>query len=393
VIRVIHVITKLELGGAQQNTLYTLRHLDTERFSGLLVTNPEGLLVADALEDSRYDKRFISALVREVHPVRDCIALAALVGILRREVREARRRAGDGVPPVIVHTHSSKAGILGRAAARIAGVPVVIHTVHGFGFHPRQRPGVRRLYMALERLAARWTSHVIAVARADLDEGVALGIFPRERATLIRSGIEVARFSGTGVDRETAVRALGFDPSRPLVGMVACLKPQKNPVDFVRAAAIVAARVPGVQFLVAGDGVLRPAVEEEIRRSGLGGCCRLLGWRRDVEAIIPCLDVLVLTSLWEGLPRVFPQAMAAGRPVVAYRVDSAPEAVTEGVTGHLVAPGDYAGAASRVVSLLIDPALARRMGEAGRERVAEFDADLMVRAQAALYERLLRECR
>ena len=388
-IRVIHVITKLELGGAQENTLYTLGHLDPSRFSGLLVTHPEGLLVADALAEGRYDKRFVRSLVREVQPVRDARALAALVGILRREVREARARVGDGTPRVIVHTHSSKAGILGRAAARIAGVPVVIHTVHGFGFHPRQRPVLRRFYIALERLASRWTTHVIAVAQADLDEGVALGLFARGRASLVRSGIDIARYSGTGVDREAAVRALGFNPARPLVGMVACLKPQKNPVDFIRAAALVSGSVPDAQFLIAGDGVVRPAVEEEIRRSGLGSRVRLLGWRRDVDAIIPCLDVLVLTSLWEGLPRVFPQAMAAGRPVVAYRVDSAPEAVIEGVTGYLVAPGDYAGAAARIASLLLDPALARRMGAAGRERVGEFDADLMVRAQEALYERLL----
>jgi glycosyltransferase involved in cell wall biosynthesis len=388
VIRVVHIITKLELGGAQQNTLYTLGHLDPARFSGLLVTHPEGLLVPDALQDSRYDKRLVRSLVREVRPARDGIALAGLVGILRREMRQARGRSGAGAPPVIVHTHSSKAGILGRAAARLAGVPVVIHTVHGFGFHPRQRPGVRRLYIALERLAARWTDHVIAVAQADLDAGVALGIFPRERASLIRSGIEIARYSGAGIDRESAVRALGFDPARPLVGMVACLKPQKNPVDFVRAAALVAERVPDAQFLLAGDGVLRPAVEEEVRRSGLEGRLRLLGWRRDVDAIIPCLDVLVLTSLWEGLPRVFPQAMAAGRPVVAYRLDSAPEAVTEGVTGYLVAPGDSAAAAARIVGLLVDPALARRMGAAGRERVGEFDADLMVRSQQELYSRL-----
>ncbi len=385
-IRVIHVITKLELGGAQQNTLYTLGHLDPARFSGLLVTHPEGLLVPDAVGDRRYEKSFVPSLVREVRPARDLAALADLTRLMKHELRMARR--GPGPPRIIVHTHSSKAGILGRAAARLARVPVVIHTVHGYGFHPRQRPAVRRLYVGLERLAARWTTHVIAVAQADLDEGIALGLFPRERTSLIRSGIEIARYAGTTIDREGTVRALGFDPARPLVGMVACFKPQKNPLDFIRMAARVAESVPAAQFLLAGDGVLRPAVEEEVRRSGLGERFRLLGWRRDVDVIIPCLDVLVLTSLWEGLPRVFPQAMAAARPVVAYRVDSAPEAVTDGVTGHLVAPGDYAGAAARVANLLVDPALARRMGAAGRERVGEFDADLMVRSLEELYCRL-----
>jgi glycosyltransferase involved in cell wall biosynthesis len=387
VIRVVHVITKLELGGAQENTLYTLGHLDPSRFSGLLLTHPEGLLVADAVADARYETRFVPSLVREVRPHRDAAALAQLTKVLRREMRAARR--GGGAARVIVHTHSSKAGILGRAAARLAGVPVVIHSIHGYGFHPRQHPAVRGLYVGLERLAARWTTHFIAVAQADIEEGVSLGLFPRERATLIRSGIEIARFDGRGLDRKAVVRELGFDPACPLVGMVACFKPQKNPVDFVRVAGIVAQAAPEAQFLLAGDGVLRPAVEAEARRLGLGDRFRLLGWRRDVPRIIPCLDVLVLTSLWEGLPRVFPQAMAAGRPIVAYRVDGGPEAVAGGVNGFLVDPGDVPGAAARIIDLLKDPARARRMGAAGAERVGEFDADLMVRRQEELYARLV----
>jgi glycosyltransferase involved in cell wall biosynthesis len=289
---------------------------------------------------------------------------------------------------LIVHTHSSKAGILGRLAAAANGVPVIIHSIHGYPFHPRQNPAVRRLWIRLERFAARYTTHFIAVAQADIEEGVALGLFPRERATLIRSGIEIALYAGAGLDRAARRRELGLDPARPLAGMIGNFKPQKNPVDFVRVAALVAERVPGAQFLLAGDGKLRPAVEAEIARRGLGDRLRLLGWRRDAHEIIPCLDVLVLTSLWEGLPRVFPQAMAAGVPVVAYRVDGAPEAVADGVSGYLLEPGDVAGAAARVAELLLDPARAAAMGAVGRERVGEFDAELMVRRQEELYERL-----
>ena len=391
-VRVVHVITKLELGGAQENTLYTLGHLDPARFSGLLVAGTAGILVADALREAaagRYDVRLLRPLVREVSPLRDASALAALVALLRRELRAARERAGGGPPALVVHTHSSKAGILGRAAARLAGAPVVVHSIHGYPFHPRQRPAVRRLYVALERWAARRTTHFIAVAQADIEEGVALGLFPRGRATLVRSGIEVARFSGAGLDRAAKRRELGLDPARPLAGMVGNFKPQKNPVDFVRLAALVAERVPQAQFLLAGDGPLRAEVEVEIARRGLGGSLRLLGWRRDAHEIIPCLDVLVLTSLWEGLPRVFPQAMAAGVPVVAYRVDGAPEAVADGVSGHLVEPGDLAGAAAHVAALLLEPGRAAAMGAAGRARAGEFDAGLMVRQQEELYERLL----
>jgi glycosyltransferase involved in cell wall biosynthesis len=250
---------------------------------------------------------------------------------------------------------------------------------------------VRRVWVTLERLAARRTTHFIAVAQADIEEGVALGLFPRERATLIRSGIDIPRFSGKGLDRAAKLRELGLDPTRPLAGMIGNFKPQKNPVDFVRVAARVRERVPGAQFLLAGDGRLRPAVEAEIARHGLGGSLRLLGWRRDPEEIIPCLDVLVLTSLWEGLPRVFPQAMAAGRPIVAYRVDGAQEAVANGAGGYLVEPGDIAGAAARIAELLLDSDRAAALGAAGRARVGEFDADLMVRRQEELYERLIGE--
>jgi glycosyltransferase involved in cell wall biosynthesis len=287
-----------------------------------------------------------------------------------------------------VHPHSSKAGILGRAAAHLAGVPAIVHSIHGYGFHDRQPSPVRRFYVALERLAARWTTRFIAVAQSDLEEGVRLGIFPRERATLVRSGIEIARYAGEGLDRARKRAELGVTASAPLAGMIANFKPQKNPVDFVRLAARVAERVPRAQFLLAGDGELRPAVEAEIRRLGLGERLRLLGWRRDAHEIIPCLDVLVLTSLWEGLPRVFPQAMAAARPIVAYRVNGAPEAVEEGVNGFLVDPGDWRGVAARVADLLLDPARARALGAAGRGRVGEFDADLMVRRQEELYELL-----
>jgi glycosyltransferase involved in cell wall biosynthesis len=387
-LRVIHVITKLELGGAQENTLYTLAHLDPGRFSGLLVTHPAGVLVEDALRAEGYGKRFLPSLVREIRPHRDARCLLELTALLRAELRRAPPAAPGRPSPVIVHTHSSKAGILGRAAARLAGVPIVVHSVHGYGFHPYQHPLVRRFYVALERRASRWTTHVIAVSRADRETGLALGLFPADRVSLVRSGIEIERYAGGAADRSRLRQELGVDPARPLVGMVACLKPQKNPVDFVRLAARVAAQVPGAQFVLAGDGVLRPAVEAEARRLGLGAAFRLLGWRRDVPAIIPALDVLVLTSLWEGLPRVFPQAMAAARPIVAYRVAAAPEAVAEGVSGYLVEPGDWEGAAARVVGLLRDPPRAAAMGRAGAERVREFDAGLMVRQQEELYERL-----
>jgi len=385
-LKVIHVITKLELGGAQENTLYTLGHLDPSRFSGMLVSGSEGLLVPSAERDGRYETRFIPSLVREVRPLADLGALSSLTALFKSEMKKAA--AGGKRPSLIVHTHSSKAGILGRLAARMARVPVTIHSIHGYGFHDGQPLPLRSLYVALERIVARWTTHFIAVSRADVEKGLSLRLFTPGKVSLIRSGIEIDRYGGAGLDPAALKAELGVPPEGGLVVMVACLKPQKNPLDFVRLASLVAREEPETHFLLVGDGELRPEVEEAVRSAGLGERFRLLGWRRDVERIIPACDVFVLTSLWEGLPRVFPQAMAAGRPIVAYGVGGAADAVVDGENGYLVDPGDFPGAARRVIGLLREPARSRALGEAGRRRVEEFDAPLMVRRQEELYQRL-----
>jgi glycosyltransferase involved in cell wall biosynthesis len=376
-IRVIHILTKPELGGAQANTLHTVRHLDRERFAPGLITSPSGPLAADMAEVPDATCWFVDELVRELRPARDWQAGRRIADILRR------------TRPDVVHTHSSKAGMLGRWAARRAAVPVVIHSVHGFPFHDYMPAPRRSLYRALERAAARLTDRFICVSRADIAKGVAAGVFREQDAELIRSGIELApyrRAAGSGA----AVRSgLGIPADVPLAGMVACLKPQKDPLAFVAAAAAVRKRVPDAWFLLVGDGQLRPAVAAAVSRLGLADRLVLAGWRRDIPAVMDALDVLVLTSLHEGLPRVIPEAMASGRPVVATAVDGSPEAVAEGETGHLVPPRDPEAVAARTAALLADPARARRMGAAARERVAEWDIDEMVRRQERLYERLL----
>lgn len=376
-IRVCHAITMLELGGAQQNTLYTVAHLDRARFAPSLVAGPGGILDTDAraLPNVRFET--VPALVRQVAPLRD---LRALIDLVRR----FRRLAPD-----VVHTHSSKAGILGRAAAGLAGVPIVVHTVHGWGFHPEQRRAKRALFVALERLAATVTTQWVAVSRANVESGAAHGIAPARAFRIIRSGIKLDLFRARAGDMGLR-RELGLSDQTPLAGMVACLKPQKAPVDFVAVAASVAREVPDAHFVVAGDGELRGEVEQAVAAAGLGERFRLLGWRRDPERIVGALDVLVLTSLHEGLPRVVPEAMAAGKPVVATAVDGTPEAVRDRVTGFLHAPHDIAGMAASLARLLRDPSLARRMGEAGASLADEWDIDAMVRAQEELYSRLLR---
>jgi glycosyltransferase involved in cell wall biosynthesis len=368
--RICHVITMLELGGAQQNTLYTVRNLDRSRFDPILVTGTEGPLVEEA-RTCGARAVFLSSLVRPISPLRDGRALVDLMRLFRRE------------RPDVVHTHSSKAGILGRLAAAAAGVPVIVHSIHGWGFHPGQGTVTFRLFVALERLAARSTTAFIAVSRANARQGEALGILQGHSVRLIRSGIRLQEFHpGNG-------SFPAGDAKGATVGMVACLKPQKMPLDFVRIAAEVVREEPRTRFILVGDGELRSEVEGAIRRHGLESSVRLVGWRRDVPELMRSFDVLLHTSRWEGLPRVFPEAMATGLPIVATRVDGAPEAIEEGVTGRLFEPGDVAGMAHAVVELIRDRELRRRMGSAGLDRVDEWDIDAMVRAQQDLYDELL----
>lgn len=371
-LRILHLITQLELGGAQENTLYTVSHLDPARFEPVLAAGPGGLLDERARALDGVPFLTVRLLARPLRPHRDLAALAGLVALFRR------------LRPHIVHTHSSKAGILGRWAAAMAGVPVRLHSVHGFGFHAGGRSVLRRALVGAERLTAPLTTHWIVVSRANLEQGAALGLLDPARTTLIRSGIDLGRFSAGG-DGERVRRELGLRSGQPLVGAVSCLKPQKAPLDLVEVAARVARDLPEARFALAGDGELRGAVEDAVAARGLAGRFHLLGWRRDVPDLLAAIDLLLHTARWEGLPRVLPEALAAGRPVVATDVDGAREAVEEGVTGHLRAPGDVEGLAGCIVALLRDPERRARMGERGRRSVGEFDIRDMVRRQEDLY--------
>ena len=171
--------------------------------------------------------------------------------------------------------------------------------------------------------------------------------------------------------------------------MIAPLKPQKAPLDFVRLAALVHRSRPDARFVLVGDGELRGAVEAEVERVGLAGSFKLTGWRRDIAEVLRCFDLFVLTSLWEGLPRVYLEALASGVPVVGTRVDGAAEVIRDGVNGYLVAPGDVRGMADRVLELLAHPDVAVRMGQKGESLPQEFDIRDMIRRLEREYDRLV----
>jgi glycosyltransferase involved in cell wall biosynthesis len=377
--RVFHVITKLELGGAQKVTLMTLERLPRDRYDLTLVTGPEGLLVDWANHIPALNRIWLPSMIREVHPLHDARTMIELWRLFRRD------------RPQVVHTHSSKAGILGRWAAKLAGVPVIFHTAHGFGFNDFQRPMVRRFYIWLERLTSKVTTKLVVVSYANAEKGEKSRVFGRGDWILCRDAISVDQFIQPG-PRRNRLAEWNIPQERVVIGMVACLKPQKSPVDFVDVAARVLRERHDVHFVMAGDGELRNDVEQRIRTLGIGEHITLLGWMKESEMpeFYRNLDIVVLTSLWEGLPCVFSEAMAVELPIVATNVDGAREAIVDGENGFLHEPHDIEGMARSVLRLTASPDLRREMGQRGRSRVMEFDISTSVSNLEAAYAECLR---
>jgi glycosyltransferase involved in cell wall biosynthesis len=308
---VIHVITALERGGAQRTALETAAHLHHPRRPQLLVAGEGGALDDEAR--ARLGARFISlpSLRHPIAPLADLGVVADLQRLLRRESERLR-------PPVVVHTHSSKAGIVGRLAAAAVGLPTV-HTVHGFGIDalgPRLRPAL----LAAERVVAPLTDVVVFVAHADAAFADAHGLFRGTPRRVIRSGIEAGAFralrAASDDDRTQARARVGLDPRAPVAVTVANLKAQKDPLFHVDILAAWRRRSPGAQLVFVGDGPLRAAVLQGARDAGVADALHLVGFVDDVTPWLAVADVFLLASAWEGMPRSVLEATAAGLPCV-----------------------------------------------------------------------------
>jgi glycosyltransferase involved in cell wall biosynthesis len=385
-LRVAHIITQLELGGAQRNTLYTVGHLNRQQYDPFLLSGPGGILDKET-KKGEWVTYFIRWLVRPIRPWKDAAAFWEIYYRLRQD------------KPHIVHTHSSKAGILGRIAAYFAGVPVIVHTFHGFGFNNRQKPWTRWLFIALEKICAPLSTHLVFVSEENRKEAAELGIGKKVPKSLIRSGIQLTPTSGrSNVEKDNRAenkiqRALkGIPPDSWRVAYVGNFKPQKNPMDLARVAFEVLKQKPNTHFLLAGEGELQMSVENWCRDQGILEHVHFLGWCRrydDVQKIFDASNCFLMTSLWEGLPRSLVESFAAGKPAVAYGVDGVRDILVDEETGFLIPPGNVQLAAEKILWLAEHPEKAAKMGEKGRERITkDFDIDLMVRQQEELYKSL-----
>ncbi len=382
--RIAHIITRLILGGAQENTVLSCEDLQACFGDDVLLVSgppqgPEGSLLERA-RANHVQVELLSALQRNIHPLRDPQAYG--------QIKRALRRFG----PDVVHTHSAKAGLLGRMAAFRLGVPAIVHTVHGAPFHPYQGRGARWLFRTCERFAARRCDALVSVADAMTDLMVAANVAPREQFTTIYSGMEVEPFLEANGHRQRVRAELGYQDDHVVVGKVARLFHLKGHEFLVRAAEQAVKAHPQLRFLLVGDGILADHIRDQVRRAGLEPYFQFTGLVPPdrIPELIGAMDMVVHTSLREGLARVLPQALIAGKPVISYDVDGAREVVIDGETGILLPPKSVDALAAAISRLADDPQQRTRLGAAGRERFADvFGHDHMTRHLRALYEHVL----
>lgn len=381
--RIVHVITRLILGGAQENTLLTVEGLHHRHGDDVtLITGP-----AEGPEGDLFDRAVARGLKVEVMPeliraIRPGVDLAAY-----RKLRGAIRR----MRPEVVHTHSSKAGILGRAAAWKERVPAVVHTIHGLPFGPSETPAKNRLYIALERWAARRCHAIVGVCDSMTEQALAAGVGRPEQYSTVYSGMDVDAFLDPVRPRADVRRELGLRDGEIAFGTVARLFERKGHDDLLAVAPKVLAENPAVRFVFIGDGILRDKLKADAERAGVGHAVIFTGLVPPVRIpeLLHGIDAVVHPSLREGLARVLPQALLSRRPVISYDVDGAREVVRP-ETGILLRPRDLEGLRAAILRLAADPDLRDAMGREGRERFAhQFRHETMTDQLRAIYGRLL----
>ena len=375
-IRVAHVITRMIVGGAQETVLLAAALADKDAFEPIIVcgseTGSEGSL-HDEVAHRGVELVVVPELVREVNPLADATSIPALARLFRHR----------GID--VVHTNSSKAGVVGRIAARRAGTRSVVHTVHGWPFHDHQRPAMVRDWKQLERRCAPLADRLVVVADADRRKGLAAGIGRPEQYVTVRSGLELGHYDPSRAERDDVRREFGVPLDAPVVGTVSRLSPQKDPITLIEAFATLRQQHPTARLLLVGDGPLAGEVTARVAALGLSESVIMTGLRHDVPRLLQGMDVFLSCSLWEGLPRTIIAAMATGVPVVATPADGVRDVIRDHETGRVFPMERPEIAAWATGHLLKDPYVAAMLSKAALELTHEFDAQTMADRLSEVY--------
>ena len=382
-VRVLHIITRMIVGGAQENTLLSVVGLDAmPEYDVTLVSGVdrgrEGELLSQARETAHLI--VVPEMGRSINPLSDLVALWKLY----RLIRSGRYH--------IVHTHSSKAGVLGRLAAKMAGTPLIVHTLHSLVFHDYQPWAVNRTWRLIKKAMAPMTDFFISVSDVISEKAIAAGVAPADKFRTVYSGMELDWFLNAKFDQQQVRREFGIPEDAPVLGKIARLFPLKGHDELMDAAPEIVKRVPDVRFFLIGDGILLEHLQDRAKQYGILENFVFAGLvdRTRIPEMISAMDVVVHTSLREGLARVLPQSLAMGKPCVSFDIDGAREVVISDKTGYLVDAFDNETLADRIAKLLKNERLRREFGENGRRHVdPNFRAEKMVADIADVYQMLL----
>lgn len=386
--KILHIITRLDMGGSAQNTLQTCIKLggkyETVLVHGLSyesrMTAREKQIIEDGIKEAKAQGVKVAplpAMVCSIRPLKDFRALFSLVWLILRE------------KPDIVHTHSSKAGILGRLAARIAGVSHIVHTPHGHVFYGHFGVCASKIFLWVEKIFSRFTDRMVALTDGEKKDYIKLSVCTSEKLFKIHSGVDLKPFMHSNGKRVEKRRSLGLDQNGTVIGFVGWLLPIKGPAYLLKAMAHIWPDYPTASLVMVGKGELDVDLRAEALRMNANGRVKFMGWREDIHEIMPVFDLLVLPSLNEGMGRVLVEAMAAGKPVVASEVGGIPDLVKHGETGYLVRPADEKALARGIRRILDDPESARQMGQRGKEHCRQFSLEAMIEKLDNLYSDLI----
>jgi len=379
-IKVMQIIARLNVGGAAVHVALLASHLHPPAYDSILVAGRVGADEGDMTyyaEGLGVTPVIVEELGRSLHPTHDLRTL----WVLTRLIRQHR--------PDVVHTHTAKAGFVGRVAAWLAGVPVIVHTFHGHVFRGYFSPRATQVFLGLERLTAGMSSAVITLTEGLKHELVeTFGVTTADKVVVLPLGMDLEGFQATPRQEGAFRAAYGIAPDAPLIGIVGRLVPVKNHALFLEAAEQVHAVLPSARFVIIGDGELRPQVEAQIGALGLSAVVQITGWTRDLASVYSDLDVMALTSVNEGTPVTVIEALAAGCPVVSTAVGGVAELLEEGALGGLVPSGDADALAQALITALNQPPPDARI----RAQIVErYGAARMIKDVDALYRRLLAE--
>jgi glycosyltransferase involved in cell wall biosynthesis len=377
-IRILHIHTLPIVSGSGINTFLSMQGMDKTLYEVDLACAPGGRLIS-LVEENHMEVRTFKNMVQPFRPFKDTLALLDLTAFLRKN------------PYHIVHTHNSKAGFLGRLAAKLAGVPVIVHTVHGFAFHDQEPLWRQMLFRNLERLASRWSDRMIFISQPLIDWALKDHIVGEDKIAKIYSGIQLDKFHPVKSEEKDRIRSKwALKKEEAVVGIVSKLWEGKGHTVLIEAFKLLKEKIKDAKLVIVGEGYLYDELFRRVGNNGLRESVLFTGFQMDVSEIIATFDVAVLPSFFEGMGRVILEAMAMEKPVVASRVGGIPDLIDQGINGLLVRPGDARELADTLERVLSDNGLAKRLGREGRKRIKDqFSADVMVRSIEELYRELL----